>query len=320
MFRTLRRSTDYKRMPQAAHYPIKKTPMLPPGTFDGKVAFITGGGTGLGKGMATTLSHLGATVAITGRRKHVLDDTAAEISAKTGNPVLTAGCDVRDPVAVKEALQSITEQSNIPDIVINNAAGNFISPTERLSPNAFNTIIDIVLKGSVNVTLEAGKMAIAAQKPCTMLAITTHYTRAGSGFVVPSACAKSGVEILFKSLATEWGRYGMRFNCIAPGPIYTEGAFSRLDPTGEFMNHAIKNMPVGRLGEIEEIANLASYMCSDYASWLNGDTITFDGGEFNALAGEFNALRAVPDEHWDMMAQAIKKNNKKQKTEVDKKH
>lgn len=139
MFRTLRRSADYKRMPQAAHYPIKTTPMLPPGTFDGKVAFITGGGTGLGKGMATTLSHLGATVAITGRRKHVLDDTAAEISEKTGNPVLTAGCDVRDPVAVKEALQSITEQSNIPDIVINNAAGNFISPTERLR---------IVFKGS----------------------------------------------------------------------------------------------------------------------------------------------------------------------------
>ena len=132
MFRTLRRSADYKKMPQAVHYPIKKTPMLPPGTFDGKVAFITGGGTGLGKGMATTLSHLGATVAITGRRKHVLDDTAAEISDKTGNPVLTAGCDVRDPVAVKEALQAITEQSNIPDIVINNAAGNFISPTERL--------------------------------------------------------------------------------------------------------------------------------------------------------------------------------------------
>lgn len=307
-------------MPQAAHYPIKKTPMLPPGSFDGKVAFITGGGTGLGKGMATTLSHLGATVAITGRRKHVLDDTAAEISEITGNQVLTAGCDVRDPVAVKEALQSITEQSNIPDIVINNAAGNFISPTERLSPNAFNTIIDIVLKGSVNVTLEAGKMAIAAQKPCTMLAITTHYTRAGSGFVVPSACAKSGVETLYKSLSTEWGRYGFRFNCIAPGPIYTEGAFSRLDPTGEFMNHAIKNMPVGRLGEIEEIANLASYVVSDYASWLNGDTITFDGGEFNALAGEFNALRKVPDEHWDMLAQAIKKSNKKQKTEVDKKH
>ena len=131
-------------------------------------------------------------------------------------------------------------------------------------------------------------------QPCSFLAITTHYTRAGSGFVVPSACAKSGVETLHKSLSTEWGRYGMRFNCIAPGPIYTEGAFSRLDPTGQFMNHAIKNMPTGRLGEIEEIANLASYVVSPYASWLTGDTITFDGGEFNALAGEFNALRAVP--------------------------
>ena len=163
-------------------------------------------------------------------------------------------------------------------------------------------------------------------QPCSFLAITTHYTRAGSGFVVPSACAKSGVETLHKSLSTEWGRYGMRFNCIAPGPIYTEGAFSRLDPTGQFMNHAIKNMPTGRLGEIEEIANLASYVVSPYASWLTGDTITFDGGEFNALAGEFNALRAVPgnfsksnlkfifsDEQWEMMAQAIRESNKKQK-------
>ena len=138
--------------------------MLPPGTFDGKVAFITGGATGLGRGMATNLSTLGATVAITGRRKNVLDETAAEITEATGNRVLTAQCDVRDPVQVKEALRSVVEQASIPDIVINNAAGNFISPTERLSPNAFATIIDIVLKGSCNVTLEAGKMAIAAQK------------------------------------------------------------------------------------------------------------------------------------------------------------
>lgn len=300
-------------MPQAAHYPVKKTPMLPEGCFDGKVAFITGGGTGLGKGMATNLSKLGATVAITGRRESVLNATAEEITAISGNPVLTTACDVRDPVAVKESLQSVVERSSVPDIVINNAAGNFISPTERLSPNAFSSVIDIVLKGSIHVTLEAGKMAIAAQKPATFLAITTHYTKAGSGFVVPSACAKSGVETLNQSLAVEWGRYGMRFNCIAPGPIYTEGAFSRLDPTGKFMDHAIKNIPTGRLGEIEEIANLASYMVSDYSSWLNGETITFDGGEFNALAGEFNSLRIVKDEEWDFMEQMIKKNHSKQK-------
>jgi len=315
MFRTIAKNSGggYRKMPQAKHFAPLTKPMLPPGTFDGQVAFITGGGTGLGKGMATTLSGLGATVAITGRRLAVLEETAAEIEAKTGNKVIAAQCDVRDPVMVKEAFQKVIENSNVPDIVINNAAGNFISPTERLSPNAFSTIIDIVLKGSVNVTLEAGKLAIAAEKPCSFLAITTHYTRAGSGFVVPSACAKSGVETLHKSLSTEWGRYGMRFNCIAPGPIYTEGAFSRLDPTGEFMNHAIKNMPTGRLGEIEEIANLASYVVSPYASWLTGDTITFDGGEFNALAGEFNSLRAVPDEQWEMMANAIRDNNKKQK-------
>lgn len=313
MFRSAVSRRAYVKMPQSVHFPVKSTAMLPPDTFKDKVAFITGGGTGLGRGMATVLSELGATVAITGRRMNVLEDTAGEISTATGNNVIAAQCDVRDPVAVKEALQKVTDASNVPDIVINNAAGNFISPTERLSPNAFATVIDIVLKGTCNVTLEAGKMAIAAEKPCNFLAITTHYTRAGSGFVVPSACAKSGVETLHKSLAVEWGKYGMRFNCIAPGPIYTEGAFSRLDPTGEFMNHAIKNMPAGRLGEVAEIANLASYLVSDYASWLTGDTITLDGGEFNALAGEFNMLRKVTDEQWDMLAAAIRGNNAQQK-------
>jgi len=313
MFLRSVRNASYKTMPQASSFPVMKNTMLPAGTFDNKVAFITGGGTGLGKGMATHLSSLGATVAITGRRESVLKATADEISEKTGNQVVFAPCDVRDAAAVKEAVQSVVDQASVPDIVINNAAGNFISPTERLSTNAFSSVIDIVLKGSINVTLETGKRAIAAQKPCVFLAITTHYTKAGSAFVVPSACAKSGVETLHQSLAVEWGRYGMRFNCIAPGPIYTEGAFSRLDPTGEFMNHAIKNLPTGRLGEPEEIANLATFMVSDYASWLNGETITFDGGEFNALAGEFNALRKVKDEQWDFMEQMIKGNHSKQK-------
>lgn len=297
-------------MAQAAHFPKKANMMLPAGTFNGKTAFITGGGTGLGKGMATTLSSLGATVAICGRRKGVIEETAAEISAASGKKVIAVQCDVRDANNIRLAVDEIEEKAGVPDIVINNAAGNFISPTERLSPNAIGTVIDIVLKGSANVTLECGKRAIAAEKACTYLAITTHYTKAGSGFVVPSAAAKAGVEALYKSLSAEWGRYGHRFNCIAPGPIYTEGAFSRLDPTGQFMDKAIQNIPAGRLGTVEEIANLASYMVSDYSSWMSGDTVTLDGGEFNALAGEFNALRRVTNEQWDLMEQMIRKNRK----------
>jgi len=300
-------------MPQAAHFPAIKAPMLPADTFKDKVAFITGGGTGLGAGMAQMLSGLGATVAICGRREFVVEETARDIEAKSGNQVIPLKCDVRDPVQVKETLQKVTEMSNIPDIIINNAAGNFISPTERLSPGAFSTIVDIVLKGTFNVTLEAGKMAIAAEKPCTFLAVTAHITRAGSAFVVPSACSKSGVETLHRSLSTEWGKYGMRFNCIAPAPIYTKGAFSRLDPTGAFIEDAIKNMPVGRLGQVEEFANLAAYLVSDYSSWISGEVVTFDGGEFNALAGEFNGLRQVTEEQWDMLQAVIRGNNAEQK-------
>jgi len=145
------------------------------------------------------------------------------------------------------------------------------------------------------------------------LSITTHYVYEGSGYVVPSACAKSGVETMMKSLGVEWGRKGIRMNCIAPGPIYTEGAFSRLDPSGHFTNEAIKNLPTGRLGEVEEISNLATFMCSDYASWLNAESITFDGGEFRSLAGEFNQLKKVPEEMWDAMEQMIRSSNKKSK-------
>lgn len=308
--------SDSKTAPHAKFFPARKDAMLPKNTFQDKVVFISGGGTGLGKGMALMFSQLGAKVAIASRRLPVLEATAAEITAITKNPVLPISCDIRNPDAISEALDKIEAEWSLPNVVVNNAAGNFISPTERLSANAFKTIVDIVLNGTAFLTLESGKRMIKQNKGGVFLSITTHYTNEGSGFVCPSACAKSGVETLMKSLGVEWGRYGIRMNCIAPGPIETEGAFSRLDPTGQFTGHAKEVIPVGRMGEIEELANLATFLCSDYASWINAETVTLDGGEFRSLAGEFNQLRKVSNDQWDMMEQIIRGSNKKDKSKL----
>uniref|UniRef100_A0A8C3RZC0 2,4-dienoyl-CoA reductase 1 n=1 Tax=Chelydra serpentina TaxID=8475 RepID=A0A8C3RZC0_CHESE len=237
----------------------------------------------------------------------VLKQTAEEISSKTGNKVHAIQCDVRDPASVKNAVAELIKVAGHPDVVINNAAGNFVSPTERLSPNAWKTIVDIVLNGTAFVTLEIGKELIKVQKGAAFLAITTIYAESGSGFVSPSASAKAGVDAMCKSLAAEWGRYGMRFNVIQPGPIRTKGAFSRLDPTGKFEKEMIGRIPCGRLGTVEEIANLATYLCSEYASWVTGAIIRMDGGEYVSMAGEFNDLKKVTNEQWDMMEALIRK-------------
>ncbi|XP_012678340.1 2,4-dienoyl-CoA reductase, mitochondrial [Clupea harengus] len=293
--------------PQAVFFPPSEGAMLLPGTFKNKVAFITGGGTGLGRGMTTTLSSLGAECVIASRKLDVLEKAAAEISAQTGNKVHAVQCDVRDPASVEAAVTKFVNDVGLPDVVINNAAGNFISPSEKLSANAFRTVTDIVLNGTAYVTLEIGKRLIKAEKGAAFLAITTIYAESGSGFVVPSACAKAGVEAMCKSLAAEWGRYGMRFNVIQPGPIRTKGAFSRLDPTGIFEESMLGRIPVGRLGMPGEIANLAAYLCSDYASWVSGAIIRIDGGEYVSMAGEFNELRTVTKEQWAMMETLIRK-------------
>lgn len=306
-------SDAYAPREQAVHFPVRKETMLPPDTYKNKVVLVTGGGTGLGKGMSLKFSQLGAKVAIASRRLPVLEAAASEISQLTGNQVLPVQLDIRDPAAVKAAVDHIEASLGLPNVVIHNAAGNFISPTERLSANAFQTVIDIVLKGTAFLTLDVGKRMINQKTGGVFLAITTHYTNEGSGFVVPSACAKSGVETMCKSLGVEWGRYGIRFNCIAPGPIETEGAFGRLDPTGEGAKLMLDNIPVGRIGEIEEIANLATFLCSDYASWINAETVTLDGGEFRSLAGEFSKLRIITEEQWDLLEQIIRNKNKKSK-------
>jgi len=306
---------NYPPGPQAKHFPIRTDTMLPAGSFKDKVVMVTGGGTGLGKGMSLKFAELGAKVAICSRRLPVLEAAAKEISEKSGGQVMPVQLDIRNPEAVKEAVDKIEGEIGLPTVVVHNAAGNFISPTERLSANAFQTIVDIVLKGTGFLTLDVGKRMIAQQTGGVFLAITTHYTNEGSGFVVPSACAKSGVETMMKSLGSEWGRYGIRMNCIAPGPIETEGAFGRLDPTGEGAKVMLEQIPVGRIGEIEEIANLATFLCSDFGSWINSETVTLDGGEFRNLAGEFNKLRKITPEQWDMMEMIIRGKNKKSKSE-----
>jgi NAD(P)-dependent dehydrogenase (short-subunit alcohol dehydrogenase family) len=276
--------------------------MLREGSLKGKNILITGGGTGLGRAMGEYFLELGANLVITSRKLEVLEETAKEMMAKSGGKVIPVVCDVREIEQV-EAMwaKCIVEFGQIHG-VLNNAAGNFISPTERLSANAFNTVLDIVLKGTSQVTLTAGKHWIAEKQPGVFLNIVTTYAWTGSGYVVPSAAAKAGVLALTRSLAVEWAKYGIRSNAIAPGPFPTEGAWSRLLP-GDLVKKfdPAKKVPVGRVGVHQELANLAAYLISDFSAYVNGDVITIDGGEWLKGAGEFNNLEMIPQEMWDMM-------------------
>ena len=276
--------------------------MLREGSLKGKNILITGGGTGLGRAMGEYFLELGANLVITSRKLEVLEETAKEMMAKSGGKVIPLVCDVREIDQV-EAMwaQCIAEFGQIHG-VLNNAAGNFISPTESLSANAFNTVLDIVLKGTSQVTLTAGKHWIATKQPGVFLNIVTTYAWTGSGYVVPSAAAKAGVLALTRSLAVEWAKYGIRSNAIAPGPFPTEGAWSRLLP-GDLVKKfdPAKKVPVGRVGVHQELANLAAYLISDFSAYVNGDVITIDGGEWLKGAGEFNNLEMIPQEMWDMM-------------------
>ena len=288
--------------------------MLKDGALAGKTILVTGGGTGLGKSMSTYFSKLGANVAITSRKLDVLEATAKEISDESGNPVMAVACDVREYDQVERALKEITDRFGKIDVLLNNAAGNFISPTERLSHRAFDTVVDIVLRGTYNFTLCLGKQWIEKKQPGVVMNIVTTYAWTGSGYVVPSACAKAGVLAMTRSLAVEWAKYGIRLNAIAPGPFPTEGAWSRLLP-GDLKKKydPAKKVPVGRVGEHQELANLAAYLVSDYSAYVNGEVITIDGGEWLKGAGEFNELDAIPEELWDAMEMSRKKDSSKLK-------
>ena len=272
-----------------------------------KVILVTGGGSGLGRSMSQRFLELGAKVAITSRRIDMLREEAAKLGDETGGEAFAAQVDVRDPEAVTAMIDEVEGHFGHIDVLLNNAAGNFISPTERLSHRAVDAVLGIVLHGTFYCTLELGKRWIAAERPGTVLNIATTYALAGSGYVVPSAAAKAGVVALTKSLAAEWGKYGIRLNAIAPGPFPTEGAWSRLMPTPEIGELFKKRIPLGRTGEHSELANLASYLVSDGAAYITGDVVTIDGGETVWGAGEFNILDEVTAEQWDALEAMRKK-------------
>ena len=274
--------------------------MLRDDALQGKTIIVTGGGTGLGRAMSTYFLKLGANVVITSRKYEVLQKTAAEMEAETGGKVLALTCDVRNYDEVEAMLKQSIEKFGQVDVLLNNAAGNFISPTERLSPNAFSTVIDIVLKGSVNCSLALGKYWIANNIGGNILNIVTTYAFTGSAYVVPSACAKGGVLSMTRSLAVEWGRHGIRTNAIAPGPFPTKGAWERLLPGEMASKFDFKNrVPLKRVGEHQELANLAAFLVSDFSGYINGEVITIDGGEWLQGAGQFSALEMVTNEMWD---------------------
>ncbi len=287
--------------------------MLRDNALKGKVIVVTGGGSGLGKAMTKYFLELGAQVAITSRDLEKLKNTAKELEAETGGTCLPIQCDVRHYEEVENMLRHVLKAYGKVDILLNNAAGNFISPTERLSANAFDTVIDIVLKGTKNCTLAFGKHWIdTKQKSSTVLNIVTTYAWTGSAYVVPSATAKAGVLAMTRSLAVEWAKYGIRTNAIAPGPFPTKGAWDRLLPgdLAEKFDMA-KKVPVQRVGDHQELANLAAYLVSDFSAYVNGEVVVIDGGEWLKGAGQFNLLEAIPEELWDQLEMMIKaKKNK----------
>ena len=265
----------------------------------GKRILITGGGTGLGKGMAQRFLELGATVSICGRRESVLKQTAAELAATTGGTIQALPCDVRNLDAVEAMIDAIWKEAPL-DVLVNNAAGNFIARTEQLSPRAFDSVIGIVLMGTLHATMACGRRWVKAGHRGTVLSISATYAPSGSAYVVPSAISKAGVEALIRSLAVEWGNRGIRMNAIAPGPIPTQGAFSRLLPRPELEELALDRNPLHRFGTVQELANLAAFLVSDGSCYINGEVIRMDGGEFLQGAGEFSNLgRALSDKDWE---------------------
>jgi NAD(P)-dependent dehydrogenase (short-subunit alcohol dehydrogenase family) len=266
-----------------------------------KRILITGGGTGLGKAAAKRFLELGGEVYICGRREDVLAATSDELNRVAPGRIHASRCDVRDAASVEEMVATIWKNGPL-DVLLNNAAGNFLARTEELSLGAFQSVIGIVLMGSLHTTLTCGRRWLAEKRSAVVLNVTTTYTVSGSAYVVPSAVAKAGVQALTRSLAVEWGDRGIRMNAIAPGPIPTEGAFSRLLPRPELEQAAKDRNPLGRFGTVDEFANLAAFLVSDGSGYINGEVVTMDGGEWLQGAGEFTALgRQLTNEEWVAM-------------------
>lgn len=307
-------------VPTYSHTLMNTTGMLRDDALKGKTIIVTGGGTGLGKSMTRYFLQLGANVTICSRRQAVLDQTVDELTDELkdhpgAGTIIAVACDVRDPMAIENVIAKTVERFGQIDGLLNNSAGNFISPTERLSYKAFDVVVDIVLRGTYYFTLAVGKYWIEKGIKGTVLNISTTYATTGSGYVVPSAVAKGGALIMMKSLAAEWGRYGIRLNAIAPGPFPTKGAWERLfpEPLMKLMDPTSR-IPLKRVGDHQELANLAAYLLSDFSGYVTGECITIDGGEVLS-AGEFSHLEQVTPEQWDMIGESIKQANRESKKE-----
>ncbi|MCF2518057.1 SDR family oxidoreductase [Dyadobacter sp. CY351] len=287
--------------------------MLRDDALKGKTIIVTGGGTGLGKSMATYFLKLGANIVICSRRLEVLEKTAKELQESTGGNVLAVECDVRKNEQIENVIAKAIEKFGSVNGLVNNSAGNFISPTERLSYKAVDVVVDIVLRGTYYFTLALGKYWIDNNIKGTVLNISTTYAWTGSGWVVPSAMAKAGVLAMTKSLAFEWADHGIRLNAIAPGPFPTKGAWERLFPEELAKKFSLESrIPLERVGDHQELANLAAYLMSDFSAYMTGEVITLDGGEV-LTAGQFNFLKEVTDDQWDAIEDQIKNANRNSK-------
>ena len=281
--------------------------MFKPGLLKGERILITGGGTGLGKVMAEGFVMMGAEVYICGRRGGVLEETANELMAAHGGKVVPIACDISVPEAISDMLDTIWSDGGALTGLVNNAAGNFISRTEDLSPRGFEAISNIVFRGSFYVTLDCGKRWLAEGKTGAVTSILTTWVWNGGPFTVPSAMSKAGLNVMTQSLAVEWGGRGIRFNAIAPGPFPTEGAWARLNPTGESSESSEYDStnPMGRVGRMPELANLAIYLHAPGSEYVNGQTIAIDGAAYQAGGGGFGQLRDWSDEQWEAARAAI---------------
>jgi len=284
--------------------------MFKDGLLKGKRILITGGGTGLGKEIAARYLALGADLWIAGRRGPVLDETAKELMAKHGGSVRTHSIDIRDAQAVDAMVQRIWDEAGPLTGLVNNAAGNFISPTKDLTPNGFNAIANIVFHGTFYVTHAVGKRWIAGGHKGSVVSILVTWVWTGSPYVVPSAMSKAGLHIMTKSLAVEWGKHGIRLNAIAPGPFPTEGATKRLRPGGDF-GESNKVNPMRRVGEMSELQNLATFLMADGCEWLSGETIAIDGAGYLATGAYFTELDKMTDADWERARAMIKAQNDK---------
>ena len=276
----------------------------------GKRILVTGGGTGLGKEIAERYLQLGAEVWICGRRGPLLEQTAQALMEQHGGSMRTHAIDIRDAAAVDAMVQRIWDESGPLGGLVNNAAGNFISPTKDLTPNGFNAIANIVFHGTFYVTHAVGKRWIAGRHKGTVISILVTWVHTGAPYVVPSAMSKAGVHVMTKSLAVEWGRYGIRLNAIAPGPFPTEGASKRLRPEGSFED-ATQSIPMRRLGQMPELQNLATFLMADGCDYLSGETIGLDGGGYLANGASFTELDRLSDTDWERMRAQIKAQNDK---------